>query len=348
MKQLFLKLMTIERSMESNTCKAIIFFLTAVLLQFVFVSELLAARMYRFVDDNGKTVVSSTLPPEVSQKGYEIINEMGVVLESVAPRKTDEQIQQEKIQAKRLEEQRIRRLEQERLDSILINSYTDISDIERARDIEIESKDRDVMLLQQNIRRYTKLLEDAQTRAARDERLGKELSPKLLKEIKMFQQRIAREEREVDKAAEDKEVINDRYNSSIIRFSELKAAERLRQYSRDKKGTMDKHTIYQCIDQTDCDNAWNIALRFASEFSTTELAWANESTIMMRKPRQVEDISLVLTRVNTSQRGAASIVLEVRCFKSQSGDALCGSAEVQDVKDNFVSYLRAGTLNSPS
>ena len=88
--------------MESNNRKPIIYFLTAVLLQFVFVSDLLAARMYRFVDENGKTVVSSTLPPEVSQKGYQIINEMGIVLETVAPRKTDEQLRQEKLEAQRL------------------------------------------------------------------------------------------------------------------------------------------------------------------------------------------------------------------------------------------------------
>ena len=343
--------MTIDRSMESNNRKPIIYLIVVVLLQIFVVGDILAAKskikMYRFLDENGKVVVSSTLPPEVSQKGYDIVNELGVLIEKVAPRKTAEQLRQEKLEAQKREEERKRQLEQQRLDSILINSYTDISDIERARDIELESKDRDVMLLQQNIRRYTKLLEDAQTRAARDERLGKELSPKLLKEIKMFQRRIAREEREVEETSEDKEVINDRYNSSIIRFSELKAAERLKQFSRNREGAMDKHTIFQCTSASDCNSAWSLALRFASEYSTTDLEWANESTIMMRKPQKDDDLSLVLTRVNNGNGDSASIVLEVRCAKTTAGEEFCDSAEVTGVKNRFSSYFNPAPVNRP-
>ncbi len=318
-----------------------------VLLQLSLFSELTAkTRMYRYVDENGKTVVSSTLPPKYSQGGYEIINDKGIVIETVAPRKTEEQLRQEAEEAKRLEAERQARLEQERLDTILINSYTDISDIERARDNELESKDRDIMLLKNNIRRYTRLLEDSQTRAARDERLGKAISKPLQKEIEQFKRRIAKEGNNVVDIEEEKAIISDRYNSSIIRFSELKAAERLRLYNEDREGTKEKHTIFDCLGETACDQAWNASLRFASEYSTTELAWANESTIMMRKPRNDDDISLVLTRVNNTRSRSASIVLEVRCNKTQGGEAFCASPAVRSVKDAFNSYLSSGVSNS--
>ena len=341
--------MHIERNTASNRHSKLVYALIF-LLQISLVTDVFAynKRMYRFVDENGKTVVSSTLPPEVSQNGYEIINEMGVVLQVVAPRKTDEQLRQEALEAKQLEAERLMQLEQEKLDAILINSYSDISDIERARDIELESKDRNVMLLRQNIRRYTRLLEDAQTRAARDERMGREVGDSLLLEIEQFKRRIAREQKEVDDTEEQKEIINDRYNSSIIRFSELKAAERLRQFSRNRNDTMERHTIYECKGLSVCDTAWAVALRFASEYSTTELAWANESTIMMRKPVNDNDLSLVMTRVNNSTGDAASIVLEVRCTKTLAGEAFCESPKVQGVKDNFVRYLSSGPTSSPS
>lgn len=318
-----------------------------IIIQFSLVTELTANnRMYRYIDENGKTVVSSTLPPKYSQGGYEIINDKGIVIQTVAPRKTEEQLRQEKLEAERREAERLAQKEQERLDTILINSYTDISDIERARDSELDSKDRDIMLLKNNIRRYTRLLEDAQARAARDERLGRELSPKLQKEIAQYKRRIAKEEQSVIDIEEDKSIIDDRYNSSIIRFSELKAAERLRQYNEDREGTKEKHTIFDCIGVNACDQAWNASLRFASEYSTTELAWANESTIMMRKPRTDKDISLVLTRVNNNRNQSASIVLEVRCNKTQGGEALCSSPDVIRVKEAFNGYLSAGRSNS--
>ena len=166
--------------------KVIKWILFGVMAQWLFTSVVYADRMYRYKDENGKTVVSSTLPPKYAQKGYEILNKQNMVIEVVAPRKTDAQLAAEEAERKRLEAEAEERRRQEQLDAILINSYTDISDVERARDNELSSKDRDIMFLEQNIRRLTRLLEDSQTRAARDERLGRELSPKLLKEIDDF------------------------------------------------------------------------------------------------------------------------------------------------------------------
>ena len=343
----FRKLMRTEQNTVYKKHNRLLQVVVFVILQFSLVTDLLASnRMYRYKDENGKVVVSSTLPPKYSQGGYEILNDKGIVIQTVAPRKTEEQLRQEALEAERLEAERQAQLEQERLDTILINSYTDISDIERARDSELDSKDRDIMLLKNNIRRYTRLLEDAQARAARDERLGKELSPKLQKEIAQYKRRIAKEEQNVIDIEEDKSIINDRYNSSIIRFSELKAAERLRQYNEDREGTKERHTIYDCTGANACDQAWNASLRFASEYSTTELAWANESTIMMRKPRNDEDISLVLTRVNNKRNNSASIVLEVRCNRTEEGEKFCASPAVVNVKQAFSGYLSAGRSNS--
>jgi len=303
-------------------------------------TEVYAAKFYRFTDAAGKLVVSSTLPPEVSQKGYEIVNEMGVVLETVAPRKTKQQLlEEEREKVKRQEEDR-RRKEQELLDTILINSYTDITDIERARDSELTAKDRDAMLLKQNIRRLTRLLEDTQTRAARDERLGRPVSKKILKEVESFKKRIKEEALEVTKVERLKGRITERYSSSIIRFSELKAAEQLRRHRPGDLATEDTHAIiYECMSSAACDNAWQAGLRYASEYSTTELAWANETTIMMRKPRKNNDISILLTRVNSLNTNKSSIVFEVRCNKTQAGEELCTSEVVRSIQKGFIPFV---------
>lgn len=303
-------------------------------------SDVMAAKYYRYLNKEGKVVVSSTLPPEVSQDGYEIVNEMGVVIETISPRKTEEQILEELAKQARLKEEERRRLEQQQLDTILVNSYTDISDIERARDRELSARDRDIMLLKQNIRRLTRLLEDTQTRAARDERLGRKVSQEILDEVVSFKKRIAAEQKEVLEVEEHKQRISERYASSIIRFNEIKAAEQLR---RHQPGALDKEqsktVIYQCADVQSCDKAWQSALLYASEYSTTELAWANETTIMMRKPVEDTDISILLTRVNNRNGKDSSLVLEVRCSKTIKGQELCESETVQSIRDGFIPYL---------
>jgi len=299
-----------------------------------------ASKMFRFKDKQGKVVVSSTLPPEVSQKGYDIVNEMGVIIETVAPRKTKAQLLAEQAEKLRLEEDARIQREQELLDTILINSYTDISDIERARDSEIKSKERDVMLLKQNIRRLTRMLEDTQTRAARDERLGKEISQSIQDDIVTFKSRISSENAEIIKVKNRKEIIDERYTSSIIRFSELKAAEQLRRHRPEELESEDiKAIIYQCPSASICNSAWQASLRYASEYSTTELAWANESTIMMRKPRKDKDISVMISRIDSRNKSTSSLVMEVRCNKTQAGEELCNSEKVRSIKNGYISFI---------
>ncbi len=315
------------------------FFITTI-ISVLFMTEVSAAKFYRFTDAAGKIVVSSTLPPEASQDGYDIVNEMGVVLETVAPRKTEQQLMDELRDKAKKEEERQMLVEQQQLDSILINSYTDISDIERARDNELTAKERDIMLLKQNIRRLTRLLEDTQTRAARDERLGREVSQKILKDVEGFKERIQDEKDEVVTVEKLKARITERYSSSIIRFSELKAAEQLRRHRPGELPTEDSQAvIYNCTSIESCDIAWQAGLLYANENSTTELAWANETTIMMRKPKKDNDISIMVTRVNSRNGKESSLVLEVRCSKTQAGEDLCQSEIVRTIEKGFIPFI---------
>lgn len=67
-----------------------------------------AAQLYRFKDQDGKTVLGRTIPPEFVGKGYEVLNEKGRVVETVPPALTPEQ-----ILARDLELERQKKREQE-------------------------------------------------------------------------------------------------------------------------------------------------------------------------------------------------------------------------------------------
>ncbi len=55
--------------------KPILIKLCSLLFVLALTSEVLEAKMYRYKNAEGKTVVSSTLPPEYSQNGYEVCME---------------------------------------------------------------------------------------------------------------------------------------------------------------------------------------------------------------------------------------------------------------------------------
>ena len=67
---------------DFNLNKPLINIFIITIISVLSMADVSAAKFYRFTDAAGKLVVSSTLPPEVSQLGYEIVNEMGVVLET--------------------------------------------------------------------------------------------------------------------------------------------------------------------------------------------------------------------------------------------------------------------------
>jgi len=126
----------------------------------------------------------------------------------------------------------------------------------------------------------------------------------------------------------------------MIRFNELKAAEQLLRHRPMDSSADDPNTVlYKCPDKDKCDRAWQAALLYANEHSTTELAWANESTVMMRKPRKDNDISVMVSRVNSRDNSSINLVMEVRCNKTQAGDKFCNSEQSQEIEKGFIPYI---------
>ena len=50
------------------------------------------ATMYRYTDENGRLVISNTIPQEATKRGYDILSNNGRVVETVAPAPTAEEI----------------------------------------------------------------------------------------------------------------------------------------------------------------------------------------------------------------------------------------------------------------
>jgi SMC interacting uncharacterized protein involved in chromosome segregation len=157
-----------------------------------------ARQFFRYEDANGQTVINSSIPPEFVKKGYEIIDDKGVVLREVAPQLSEEAIRNRRAEEQRIEAQRTR-------DAELVKLYRSPGDVERAMrtwlsrlDMEIRLKDNRIDILRSNFN-------ELQSQAANQERAGQEVDPELLERMNAIQAEIADYEAEIDAVENRKE-----------------------------------------------------------------------------------------------------------------------------------------------
>lgn len=116
-----------------------------------------AANIYKYYDNQGNMFHGSQVPPEYVKNGYEVINEKGVVIETI-PRALTAAEREAQAQALRdqqnNEEERLR---QEEADRLLLRLYRSPDEIIRRRDSTVEQLDAQITAL-------TGLREDAQRR----------------------------------------------------------------------------------------------------------------------------------------------------------------------------------------
>lgn len=92
-------------------------------LVFALLASSAHAVMYRYKDDQGRTVMSATVPPEIVPKGYDVLNAQGRIIETVAPALTAEQIRARDEAIEREKRKEEERKAQKLADQKLLKQY---------------------------------------------------------------------------------------------------------------------------------------------------------------------------------------------------------------------------------
>ncbi|MDE1463574.1 hypothetical protein [Spartinivicinus poritis] len=147
-------------------------------------------RFYKYKNEQGQTVINSSIPPKYAKKGYTVIDTRGRVIQVVAPELTQEQILEKKQrelleQAKREQEE-----QQKQADQTLLRLYSSVEDVERAMERQLNEISGRISVIQGNIQRLQKQKADKQARAANIERAGRTVPKRLLDSIKEQEQEI--------------------------------------------------------------------------------------------------------------------------------------------------------------
>ncbi|MEZ5568476.1 MAG: hypothetical protein R3E54_09085 [Halioglobus sp.] len=198
-------------------------------------APLLEAReLYRYRNDQGNVVVDYQVPAEYVGKGYEVLNDEGMVIR-VVPRELTEEEKKAADAQKKLEE--AARAEQERLrqwDESLMLRYSTVADIEAARERALSNLRIRLSILKGNRRSLKQKIENYQAEAADIERSGRQVDMARLRAIEELQEEIGATERAIADRKREIEDVSAAYQTDIERFEQLLEVVELRRTLRQK------------------------------------------------------------------------------------------------------------------
>ena len=181
------------------------------------------ATMYRYTDENGRLVVSNTIPQEATKRGYDILSNNGRVVETVAPAPTAEE-----IAAREAEKERQKQLEiQQEQDRLLLKRFSHPDQAVRAMHRKIRELEGIIQLKRGNISVISSQLDSEQSRAADMERAGRDIPETTLEKIRRLEAQIRDIEREISAQRQDIGKMKRAYEEDIKRLEEITGETRI-------------------------------------------------------------------------------------------------------------------------
>lgn len=170
-----------------------------------------ATELYRYVDDQGVTVLSRQgVPPELIGKGYEVLNEQGRVIQVVPPAPSAEEMQRLLMEKARAGS-----------DKQLLRLYSSPADVDRARERKLVELDGLIGVAQGNLQSARTQQANLQSQAADYERAGRAVPQQLLSQIDSQKDEQRRLQKEIDRYKELRKQAEVSFAADRARLGEL-------------------------------------------------------------------------------------------------------------------------------
>ncbi|MCX7544777.1 DUF4124 domain-containing protein [Marinicella gelatinilytica] len=192
------------------------------ILTLVLFQEPLLAKLYKWVDEDGKVHYSDKVPPEYNDQARQELNKTGVVKDTVDRALTPEERQQKAEEMARLKAEEKRQAElkkqQQEERNKLIKSYSNANQIVRLKEERINALKRNIELAEENLIIQKRNLDDLLKRAADTERSGGVVSEAFTTQIEKSREQIINQQTYiVDKTEEIKET-KEKYNDELAKY----------------------------------------------------------------------------------------------------------------------------------
>ena len=200
------------------------FFITAALL--VLGSSAMAKedqKVFKWEDAEGNVYYGDSIPAEFAERPKEVLDENGITIGMLEGKKTEEQLEQERID----NERRVAQELQIRADRALLATYLSVDEIELHRDRRVElfqAQSRVTELYLRNLdRRLQKLRDEASGyQPYNQDTSAPMIDEDLAAELRKTKETISRHQRNLKKYDSDENQIIARFDGDIARFKVLK------------------------------------------------------------------------------------------------------------------------------
>jgi hypothetical protein len=191
-----------------------------------------AVEVYRWVDENGEVHYSETLPPDYQDKGHDVLNRDGIVIDenqTLTPPPPVEVPKEEEPQELPRDASGLPRPKalyseaemQQRMDNFLMLRYESEQEILDAMDVEIKQLNYDRRLLEGS-RASTNSAYRGQIRvAAEQQRAGLQVDPATKREIKNLRGALADNSRSLAGLQKREDAIREQFDEQLERFRYL-------------------------------------------------------------------------------------------------------------------------------
>ena len=194
--------------------------LIAVFIAGIAFSFPVAAKMYKWVDDNGTTHYSETIGGEYAHKDRSELGKSGRVIEKKEVLTPEERRASDQADIKKRADEEAA-LERKRRDKALVNTYSNEKEIDLARNRNLQQIESRINSISSQLKTANDNLQAYQKEADARTNAGKEIHPNLQEDLKESQARLGRLQQDLEKARAEKETLDARYDADKARYKEL-------------------------------------------------------------------------------------------------------------------------------
>jgi hypothetical protein len=191
-----------------------------------------AAKVYRWVDENGEVHYSESLPPDYQDKGFDVLNQEGIVTDenqklTPEPRPelpSDKQKKELPRDASGLPRPKALYSEaemQQRMDNFLMLRYESEQEILDAMEVEIKQLNYDRRLLEGSRASLNNAYRGQIRVAGERQRAGLEVEPATIKEISSLSRALAKNTHSLDGLQEREDTIRAEFDKQLERYRYL-------------------------------------------------------------------------------------------------------------------------------
>lgn len=209
---------------SSSMQKLTLTFALALLIPLVASAE--ETRVYRWVDDAGQVHYGDSIPAMYSELPKQILNQRGITIGLLAGKKSEEQIEADRIEEKR----RVVVALQQRADQALLATYLTVEEILMHRDRRVELFQAQSRVTELYLSNLTRRLENLRGEASNflpysENPDAPMIALDLADDLRVTKETIARHERNLRRFQADEQQIVARFDGDISRFKLLKGIE---------------------------------------------------------------------------------------------------------------------------